>query len=430
MTRSPAEASTSDREDAPGLRALRLLPALGARAAGVLYGWGARLARTLGARGRRVRGRPSCAIVSVGGLTVGGAGKTPTAAAVAMLLAKSGLRVVLASRGYRGATRDPVNVVSDGRHVRAQVARTGDESLVLAAHAPGVPVLVGRDRRIVGHRAVSGFGAEVLVLDDGFQHHGLDRDFDLVCVDGDAGFGNGRVVPAGPLREPLSALRWADAALIVGGGGGGEGDGDEGEKDDDRAALRGTMREELPEGAPIYAGERVPVALAPLGGGAAISPSTLAGTEVGLIAGIARPSSLRRSLEALGARVVAERRFPDHHAYVASDLTGLRREGGTEADLHWITTEKDAYKILPGWVPGVRVSVLRMELRLEEPDALCERILAALRASGRLGSKEPYASGARSTPGGPAAASAGSAAAVEASGKSDIGGPGTRRRRG
>ena len=362
-----AEAPVSGRSPAAAIgRALRTVAA---RAVSVVWSASAKVHRAVATRSRAVRGRPACAVVSVGGPTVGGAGKTPAAAAVARGLHARGLRVVLASRGYGGKTRDPVTVVSDGRHVRAQAARTGDESLVLAAHAPGVPVLVGRDRVVVGHRAVSGFDAEVLVLDDGFQHHGLARDFDLVCIDGVAGLGNGWVVPAGPLREPRSALRAADALLFVDGAPGATGSDPKGVP-----GLAGVTTEDIP----VFRGSRTPRALVPLGGGEPLPPASLEGQEVGLLAGIARPASLRRSVEALGAKVVAERFFPDHYAYAERDFAGRRGQAALSPDIHWVTTEKDAYKIVARWLEGVRVSVLRMELEIETPDALTDRILEAI----------------------------------------------------
>ena len=126
-----------------------------------LYRLGAWIDRTAHNRNAAARGRPACAIVSVGGITVGGAGKTPVAAALARELAARGWRVALASRGYRGANRERVKLVSDGQRVHASVGEVGDEALLLAAHAPGVSVLVGRDRHWVGHHAVAVLGAEI-----------------------------------------------------------------------------------------------------------------------------------------------------------------------------------------------------------------------------------------------------------------------------
>jgi len=139
------------------------------RIAAFFYGLGARFHRAFMRWRAPGRGRLSCAVVSVGGLSVGGAGKTPLAARIASDLHQRGWRVVLASRGYKGRAKEAVTVVSDGAYIHSKVALSGDEAFVLTAHAPGVPVLVGRDRRIVGHHAVSAFDAQILVLDDAFS---------------------------------------------------------------------------------------------------------------------------------------------------------------------------------------------------------------------------------------------------------------------
>jgi tetraacyldisaccharide 4'-kinase len=290
---------------------------------------------------------------------MGGAGKTPVAAALARGLHLRGRRVVLASRGYRGRAHDPVTVVSDGRHVLSAVTESGDESLILAAHAPGVPVVVGRDRRVVGHHAVSRFDAEVLILDDGFQHHRLARDLDVVCIDGSAGFGNRHVVPWGPLREPIGALRHADWLCVVDGG-----------PQEREAEL---IERFAAAGGNVLRARRRPGQLRSLDRRRREAPESLAGRRVGLIAGIARPGSLRRSLEELGATVIAERIFPDHHAYRESDLANL------DPDVpEWITTEKDAIKILPVWIGGAKLSVLGIDVDFEDQDSALDAIEAQL----------------------------------------------------
>ena len=338
---------------------------LGRRFVAFFYALAARAHRAWMKRGEPARGRLACAVVSIGALTVGGAGKTPVAARVALGLSKRGWRVVLASRGYRGSSRDRVRVVSDGTLIRSSVEEAGDESLVLAAHAPGVPILVGRDRRIVGHHAVAAFDAQILVLDDGFQHHRLARDLDIVCIDGLAGFGNGRVVPAGPLREPASALAEADWLCVV--------DGDQGGSIGRAIAERSRNASEL-----IYACRR-PVELIRIDQGERRSLDSLGGSSVGLLAGIARPASLRATLERLGAQVKVERIFPDHHAYRASDCRGL-----DASVAFWVTTEKDALKILPDWISGVSLFVLRIEAEIEREAEILERLEAHLQKTGRL----------------------------------------------
>lgn len=321
-----------------------------------LYGTGARLHRRFGrAAAARAGGRPGCVVVSIGGLTVGGAGKTPLAAALARGLHEQGFRVALASRGYRGSGREPVQLVSDGSRIYSDVARSGDESLLLAAHAPGVPVWVGRDRRVVAHHAVAAFDAEIVVLDDGFQHHRLERDLDLVCVDGTAGFGNGHVLPWGPLREPIGALRFADCVCVV--------------DPPEDGAWPEAIRRFAATGRPVLQARRRPRFLTSLDHRAREPLACLRGRSVGLLAGVARPGSLRRTLESLGARVVTERVFADHHAYRARDLRGL----GQRVQ-QWVTTEKDALKILPHWVEDANLSVLGIEMELESPEAFFEPI--------------------------------------------------------
>ncbi|MEE2678779.1 MAG: tetraacyldisaccharide 4'-kinase [Myxococcota bacterium] len=326
---------------------------------GWLYGLGARFDRWSHASHWRRVERLLCHVVGVGNLVVGGAGKTPTAAWLACALRDRGHRVVLASRGY--GRRDPRNivVVSDGKFVRAGVEAAGDEPLVLAAHAPGVPVLVGRDRARVGWRAHSAFGAEVLVLDDGFQHHRLHRDLDIVLFDGQVGFGNGRCLPAGPLREPPAALRSAACIGVV---------------DGPLATGDEALVAKFAPGARRFAAHRRPAALRPLAGGPGQAPEALRGREVGVFSGLARPGGLRRSIEALGARVVAERRFRDHHTYRPGDLSGL----ADEAPL-WVTSEKDAVKLPAKWAGAADVRVLTIDIEVEAPDLLLDWMEARLR---------------------------------------------------
>jgi tetraacyldisaccharide 4'-kinase len=326
-----------------------------------LYAGGAWLHRALAeseiTRPRRLPVR----VVSVGNLVVGGTAKTPLAAWLAAGLRRRGNKVALASRGYGRSGGEPVEVVSDGRFVRATAASAGDEPLLLAAQAPGVPVLVGRDRGLVGLRALSAFGAEVIVLDDGFQHHRLRRDVDVVAFDGRSGLGNRRVLPRGPLREPIGALSRADAIGVV--------DGPLPDRDERLIAWR------APD-AFRFAMSRRASALRALAGGPPLPLASLTGEPVGLLAGVARPSSVRRTLEELGAHVVAERLFRDHHRFTAADLAGLAAHAP-----RWITTEKDAVKLVPAWAGDARVEVLAIELLVDAPDALLDWLEARLRGS-------------------------------------------------
>jgi tetraacyldisaccharide 4'-kinase len=286
------------------------------------------------------------------------------AAWLARELAGRGLRVAIASRGYGRTRGEAVTVVSDGQRMLASLDECGDEAMLLASHAPGVPVLVASRRDLAGLRAVSAFGAQLLILDDGFQHHRLARDFELLVFDGATGVGNGCVLPRGPLRERLSLLARADAIAVVDGGLAPE--------------HEATLAEWAPEAMRLQARRR-PLSVRPLRGGPRFSPRTLAGMRVGLLAGIGSPEGFRRTLESLGASVVAERRFPDHHRYRRRDLAQLSAQARV-----WVTTEKDAIKLRPEWARGADVRVLRVALDVQDPDA-SGALLDACLATARVG---------------------------------------------
>ena len=327
--------------------------------AGLLYGGAAALHRRLYRSGILPTRQFAGHVVSVGNLLVGGTGKTPTAAWIAAGLHRRGRKVVLASRGAGRPSRERLVVVSDGRYVHARAERAGDEPMLLAAHAPGVPVLVGADRGLVGLRALSAFGADVLVLDDGFHHHRLERDLDVVTFDGGFGLGNGRPLPRGPLREPRTALRYADAIGVV---------------DGPLDARDAATLERFASGAHRFEASRRPTSLRRLDGGGREALEALEGAEVGLLAGIARPDGFRRTIESLGARVVAERIFPDHHRFRPRHVRDLSRRAPL-----WITTEKDAIKLVPSWVGDADVRVLRIELSVSHPTDLLDWIESRLR---------------------------------------------------
>lgn len=330
---------------------------------GWLYGVNARLAAWRHRNGRRVERLP-CPVVSIGGLTAGGVGRAPAAAWVAGALRRRGHRVVLLSRGARRGAGEAVVVVSDGRFVRSGVTQAGDDSLVLAAHAPGVAVLAGRDRARAGRRALTGFDADVVVLDDGFQHHRLHRDADLLVVDGAAGFGNRRCRPAGPLREPCAALARADAVCVV--------DGPLAAADELLLARRAPQ-------ALRFRARHAPVSLHTLAGGPRVHADALRGREVGLLCGAAQFPTFARMLAQLGARVVAERRFAGRHAHAPADLAGL-----ANAAPLWVTSENDALHLPAAWAGATDLRVLSVGLAVEEPVRLLDWLEARLRQTPRV----------------------------------------------
>jgi tetraacyldisaccharide 4'-kinase len=306
------------------------------------YRLGAWLHRLL--RGRRPV-RLSVPVVSVGNLTVGGSAKTPVVGWLARELSAGGRKVAILSRGVGGRRGHLVNVVSDGRRLLLGAGDVGDEPVLLAGAVPGVPVLAGRNRVALGHRAAALFGAEVLLLDDGFQHHRLYRDLDVVCIDARLGLGNGHVLPRGPLREPRSALAHADAIVWTRA---------PADFDADRVEPRLVAR--LGPDVPQFTVSLEPTELRALLDGSTLPLSWLRDREVGVFAAIARPDRLRDGLARLGASIAELRGFPDHHLYTRGDLAGLA------PGRSWITTAKDAVKIPPEWLEGRTVLVLEERL--------------------------------------------------------------------
>ena len=154
-------------------------------------------------------------VISIGNLTLGGTGKTPTVIALGKMLQGAGYSVSVLLRGYKGRHRGGPLLVSDGRRIRSESALAGDEALVIARNLPGALVTVGKDRARAGRWIESRRPVDLHLLDDGFQHRKLHRCLDLVLVDVTNPFGGGQVVPAGQLREPLEALRRADAVILT-----------------------------------------------------------------------------------------------------------------------------------------------------------------------------------------------------------------------
>ncbi len=271
--------------------------------------YGAVAAARLKRHGRRA-GVP---VVCIGNLTVGGAGKTPAALGVARMLAAAGERPVFLSRGYGGSLAGPVQVDPD-RHRAADV---GDEALLLARAAPAI---VARGR-VEGAQMAVAIGASVVVMDDGFQNPSLAKDFSVLMVDGRRAVGNGRVIPAGPLRAPIEAqLARADALVVV--------------------------------GTPSHAGEVMAAARARNVAlfAARLEPdagviAALGGAHVLAFAGIGDPQKFFATLAGAGIAVAAHRSFLDHHRYTRAEAQTLC-DDAERAGLALVTTEKDLARLV------------------------------------------------------------------------------------
>ena len=307
--------------------------------------------------------RLPCRVVSVGNLTVGGAGKTPTVIHLAGRCRAMGLRPVVLSRGYRGTGEKAGTVVSDGKRMLATEAEVGDEPYMIARSIPEVPVVVGSDRVRMGELACRRFEPDVVLLDDGFQHRKLCRDLDILLVDAREGFGNGCLLPRGTLREPPRALSRADLVILT--------------KVDDRGRLRDLENEikEINPGAEVLHGAYRPIGLADLATGESRGLEDLGGRSVIAASGIVNHDYFEYLLSMSGADVTGSLRYPDHHAYTDADLRRLAALAGPERWL--ITTEKDAARMEEGpWRAG-EVFALRIAMEIEEADRLGEILTSA-----------------------------------------------------
>jgi tetraacyldisaccharide 4'-kinase len=272
--------------------------------------------------------RAAVPVICVGNLVVGGAGKTPAVESLARLLLARGRHPAILSRGYGGSEAGPVQV-DPARHDAALV---GDEPLFLSRTAP---VWVARDRA-AGARAAIVAGADCVVMDDGFQNAGLVKDLSLLVVDGGYGFGNGRVLPAGPLREPASqGLGRADAVVLIG---------------EDRAGVLPRLRKPV-----LHA------ALMPRNGG------DFAAKPVIAFAGIGRPEKFFATLESVGADLLARHAFPDHHPYSDAELRRLA-DAAAAIGARLVTTEKDWMRLAPAW--RGRIATLAVTIAWQDEAAL------------------------------------------------------------
>ncbi|MBI5835813.1 MAG: tetraacyldisaccharide 4'-kinase [Candidatus Eisenbacteria bacterium] len=296
-------------------------------------------------------------VISVGNLAVGGTGKTPLVRHLAGWLAEDGRHVAVLSRGYARpvAGRGVSRVSLRGQVEVASWEEAGDEPWLLAHGLPRASVYVARSRVSAGRAAV-GDGAEVLLLDDGFQHLGLARDLDVVCLRGDEH--RCRVLPAGPLREPRSALRAAGAGVLVLPSRARDAAGEDSDAPEagsgelaEEQALAARLRALLPADA-TWATARVGPRSVDLPGAGRSPASTLAGRAVGVVCAIARHERFVATVRALGAHVEAIHARRDHHVFGEEEIDRLRK------DLLWVTTEKDVPR-LPRWFGA---AVLRVGL--------------------------------------------------------------------
>ncbi|MCP4381111.1 MAG: tetraacyldisaccharide 4'-kinase [Hyphomicrobiales bacterium] len=309
--------------------------------------WGVSAARRMA---RPPRYRPPVPVICVGNFVVGGAGKTPTAIALAKIARRLGLRPGFVAPGYGGAETGPL-IVDIERHSAKDV---GDEPLLLAAVAV---TAIGRDRA-ASSRLLQDQEVDMIIMDDGFQNPSLAKDTSFVCIDAGAGVGNGLVLPAGPLRAPLQyQLLRADTLVLIG-------DGERAE-----SLIRVAAR----AGRPTLQARLKPLRI-----------REWRNEPILAFAGIGRPAKFFESLETIGARLEETAAFPDHHRYTEADANRLLTEAGRNR-LRLVTTEKDLVRLAgeTGALATLRdqTEAFPVVLEFENRPAVEEIISAAIRAA-------------------------------------------------
>ncbi|MDA8432961.1 MAG: tetraacyldisaccharide 4'-kinase [Nitrospiraceae bacterium] len=309
----------------------------------------------------RTRKQLPCRVVSIGNITTGGTGKTPATIAVAEEAIRRGLSPIILTRGYKGTAAGPC-FVTKGEGPLLSPGEAGDEPFLMAERLSGVPVVKCGSRYEGGVFALRELGisereypSRLFILDDGFQHRGLYRDRDIVLIDADLPFDNGRLLPLGRLREPLSGLGRADVVVLTKSGPGGAGDGLAGLKQEIRSC-NGRCA--------IYRAEHRPLSCR-LSDGSEKPIDWIAGKKVFGFCAIGSPESFRKTLLSAGAEITGFRPFRDHYSYRNEDISAIR-DGAERSGAGWIvTTEKDIIKARNLGLPD-NIVVLTIAFSAEE----------------------------------------------------------------
>ena len=329
-----------------------------------------------------------CPVVSIGNLTLGGTGKTPAVELAVQTLAELGYRPAIVSRGY-GRRSTGIQVVADTASIRLDAEDAGDEPFLLARRLPGIPIVVGGNRYHAAVEALERFSVNAIVLDDGFQHRTLKKDLEIVMARAQSPWGNGHLLPGGPLREPLGALRRADLVVAVGA-----------RRPEEATEVLSAVTTHAP-GVPVVLAEHVPteasVAVRGERHGSASrtasrreasgeivehgvsravkwfdqmiearrgAPTQLAGMRVLAFAAIGSPRAFERTLSEVGATVVEMVAFPDHHWYSRDEVLALERRAAAAGARGLVTTEKDWVRLRRLPPPSRPLFVLSVRLAL------------------------------------------------------------------
>lgn len=324
---------------------------------GCLYGLVSRIRVFLYKMGILTQKRVDAFVISIGNITVGGTGKTPLTIYLAREWQKKGYSVGIVSRGYRREDRRSLVLVSDGSKIFETVSAVGDEPSLMAERLEGIPIVVSADRFEGCQYLIQHFKIKVILLDDAFQHIRLQRDMNILIVDASNPFGNRRILPRGPLREPLSASQRADLVVFT--------------RADKGCDFEESRLEMMRSGHPVLRSVFCPSGLIHLNTGLKYPVSDVKNCPVICVCGIGNPESFVRSLRRLGAWVKGAISFEDHHAYEATDFSEVRRQVALLGAERVVTTEKDAAKIKSFLPLDLEIWVLQIDVAfLDDPGEL------------------------------------------------------------
>lgn len=337
------------------------------RAAAGLYGLAVRARRRAYGLGLLPSGRPPVPVISVGNISIGGSGKTPCVASIVELLRAEGLRPAVVSRGYRGLKKG-ISVVSDGSRLLLEPPQAADEAAMLARKLPGVPVLTGTRRVEVVRAAVEDFGAQVVVLDDGFQHLACRRDLDIVLVDSTKPPSQDGLLPLGRLREPPSALSRAHLVVATKSSG-----------PEDMVAVGQWVWGRVP----VVRAKHVPVGWRNFSSGESLPLEERPKERAVAFCALADPGSFRRTLGEMGVGLAGFASYRDHHLYRSSDRAFLTTWAERLGAGWFVTTEKDAARLGPLKDLSLPLYVLEIEFRIVEGEDIWRKAILSAASADR-----------------------------------------------
>jgi tetraacyldisaccharide 4'-kinase len=353
-----------------------------------LYTASVQLRNILYTRGVFKARRLPCRVISVGNIVVGGTGKTPAVIVIAEHLQREGMRVAILLRGYKRRVCEKVTIVSDGEKVCASPIESGDEADMMAKHLSGVPIIVGKCRYLTGQVALERFKVDVLLLDDGFQHRQLARDVDILTIPATHPFGSPKkLLPAGTLREPPTALRCADLILLT-----------HADTPNISAHAKKVVKGLAPN-APVLESIHQPIHLYPLAisrqpSAISMNPSlpteteirdpkaiptdikALKGKRVLAVCGIGNPDAFAATLMRCSVASVELLAFPDHHVYTEADKQRMDTAFQAAAADLIVTTQKDEQKLarfVDNW--KLPIVVLAVALVITDGDEMLTDVL-------------------------------------------------------